>query len=108
MILKGNVRIDLQDKIFKNTKLNKIMVLMATVLIMSVINVSCDMGIKEGSEKENSGQENSEQEIFYILSFETNEGSAVNSLSVKNGEAASAPTPPTRDGYRFIGRANAL
>lgn len=37
------------------------------------------------------------------ISFESNGGTAVKSIEVDKGEAATAPTAPTRDGYTFEG-----
>jgi uncharacterized repeat protein (TIGR02543 family) len=41
--------------------------------------------------------------VNYTVSFNTNGGSAVNSVSVLNGKLAAKPVDPTKDGHVFIG-----
>ena len=40
---------------------------------------------------------------YYTVSFDPQGGSAVSSISVKEGETAIAPTEPSKDGYTFAG-----
>ena len=41
--------------------------------------------------------------VAYTISFDSNGGSAVDSITVFDGEIAVKPVDPTRDGYRFVG-----
>lgn len=41
--------------------------------------------------------------LSYTVKFDTNGGSKLNSKTVKNNTAVTAPTAPTRDGYEFDG-----
>ncbi len=43
------------------------------------------------------------KDIDYTVAFETNGGSSVASVSVKNGRTLAKPADPTKDGYVFIG-----
>ena len=43
------------------------------------------------------------KDIDYTVAFETNGGSTVASVSVKNGRTLAKPADPTKDGYVFIG-----
>ena len=44
-----------------------------------------------------------EEPTTYTVSFDTNGGSSVAAISVKDGEKAIAPTAPTKAGYEFAG-----
>ncbi len=44
-----------------------------------------------------------EQPVTYTVTFNSNGGSSVSSQTVEEGEKASKPTDPTRDGYTFGG-----
>ena len=43
------------------------------------------------------------RKVNYIVSFNTNGGSSVQSQQVQNGQKATTPTAPTKGGYTFIG-----
>ncbi|MDE6350461.1 MAG: InlB B-repeat-containing protein [Treponemataceae bacterium] len=42
-------------------------------------------------------------EITYTITFNSAGGNEITSQTVKSGEKAIAPTPPTKDGYEFLG-----
>ena len=43
------------------------------------------------------------KKVNYTVTFETNEGSAVEAASVVNGKSVAKPADPTKDGFVFIG-----
>lgn len=43
------------------------------------------------------------KKVNYTVTFNTNEGSAVNSASVLNGKKVAKPADPTKEGYIFVG-----
>ncbi len=64
----------------------KKLVLLVSLIILTIILVSC------GEEKQE-----------YTISFDTDGGSLVESLTTLEGTTISAPTDPVKDGYNFIG-----
>ena len=48
-------------------------------------------------------EETDKKEESYTVTFETNGGSAVNAIRMKAGNALTAPSAPTKDGYVFAG-----
>lgn len=43
-----------------------------------------------------------EEEVFYTVTFDTDGGNEINSLKVLEGNKATKPTEPLKDGYKFI------
>ena len=41
--------------------------------------------------------------VIYTVTFQPNNGAAVTTTSVEEGKLISIPTPPTREGYTFVG-----
>ena len=75
----------------KNSKLIKILCLVCALLLLPTY-VSCNT---DKEEKQTQG------EIYYTVSFNTNGGSPIQSLKVKENSYAARPDDPTLDNYVF-------
>ena len=68
----------------------KVIIIIAIVLILLLIILFLIFGEK-GS---------------YTITFDTNGGTEITSIEVKNGEIVKLPEAPTKDGYKFVGWTN--
>ena len=56
---------------------------------------------KKEDKKENNNKETDKTKT-YTVTFDTDGGSAIDSIKVKEGKKVSAPTNPTKEGYEFV------
>lgn len=68
-----------------------------TLFALSVSFIGC------GNENPSSGSSKDDGKVYYTVNFESNGGSEVASLKVKEGSAVEKPTDPTKSGYLFNG-----
>ncbi len=88
-------------KVLKNKKMICLFILILLLLIGSITF----MVIKKNKNKdlENITQEEPmPEEKYYKILFDTNGGSYIDSLTIKEGDKLSKPENPTRDGYEFV------
>lgn len=60
-------------------------------------------GSSGGGSVSGGGSSSGNNEIYYVVTFNSNGGSAVTSQTVKKNDFAKQPADPTRDGYSFDG-----
>ncbi len=56
-----------------------------------------------GGGSNGSGSSGGGKKTYYTVTFDFNDGRAVESKEIESGDKATVPTEPTRDGYQFIG-----
>ncbi|MBQ8177852.1 MAG: leucine-rich repeat protein [Clostridia bacterium] len=67
------------------------------ILIVLVLACVCALFACANSRDDKASPSN------YIVSFNTNGGTSIKSMTLKSGSSLTLPEPPTRDGYVFIG-----
>ena len=70
--------------------MKKTLIFLMTALLATMLVVSCD------------DNKNGSSAVFYKVTFDSREGTAVPTQTVKEGEKATKPSDVTRDGYEFI------
>lgn len=82
---KANKKIKEEKKIDKKTIIIIVLLLIILLIILFLV-----FGIKRS----------------YTITFDTNGGSLITNIEVKNNEVVKLPEPPTKDGYKFVGWTN--
>ena len=88
-------------KVFKNKKIVCLFILILLLLIGSITFIAIEKNRRKTLEN-TLQEEQVQEEKYYRIFFDTNGGSPIDSLSIKEGEKVSKPENPTRDGYDFI------
>ena len=88
-------------KVFKNKKIVCLLLLVLLLLIGSILFIVIEKNRR--NVVENTPQEEIvEEEKYFKILFDTNGGSNLNPITLKEGEKVSKPENPTRDGYTFV------
>ena len=91
--------------------MRKISIIFATILMASMfLLVGCEFGSTEENPTVEEPTSNPTEEpdvtpevTKYTVTFDSNGGSAVESVEIEKGEKIKKPTDPTKEGYTFLG-----
>ena len=80
----------------KNKKL-----LLYLLTIGALALASCDDHSNDNNDKKDNTEE--KETLSYTVTFDSNGGSAISNITVKENEKILKPTDPTKDGFDFVG-----
>lgn len=81
--------------------MKKVSILLILILSIFVLT-SCDFFFPNQDDPQDEQDEGPNEENTYMVRFYDSEGNVIYSVTVKENESATAPTPPTKEGYIFV------